>query len=109
MSSVEDGTGNRFASTVEYSTSSDQVQDEDHRVDDFPHGRVAPAPEPDSGEKGKKKGKPERVDRPMDSRVVADARGTRMSEEGHPAVPEAEKKPTSPATYACLEPRSSPR
>ena len=93
MSSVEDGIGNRFASTVEFSTSSDWVHDVDHRVADFPHGRVAPAPRPEAGEKGKKGGKPERVDRPMDSLVVADAQGTRMSEEGHPAVPKPEKKP----------------
>jgi len=94
MSSVDDGTGNRFASTVEYSTSVDHVYGEDHEVAEFPRGRVAPAPRPDDGEKGKKKkGKPERVDRPMDSQVLADAQGTRMAEEGHPAVPKPEKKP----------------
>ncbi len=45
-------------------------------------------------EKGKKKGKPERVERPMDSQVVADLQGTRMAEEGHPAVPKPERKPS---------------
>jgi len=90
MASVNDLTSDRFASTTEYSTSGNQVYGEDRRVDEFPRGRVAPAPRPDD-EKGKK-GKPERVDRPMDSQVVADAQGTRMAEEGHPAVPKPERK-----------------
>ena len=90
MASVNDPTGDRFASTVEYSTSGDQISRADHEVTEFPRGRVAPPPAED--EKGKK-GKPERVDRPMDSQVVADLQGTRMAEAGHPAVIKPERKP----------------
>ncbi len=93
MSSVDDGTGNRFASTIEYSTSADRIHDEDHRVNEFPRGKVGPAPPPEGGENGKKKGKPERVDRPMDSQVLADAQGTRLAEDGNPAFRKPEKKP----------------
>ena len=74
---------------LEFSTSTDQVFRDDRDVTSFPHGRVESPPPPD-GKDGEKKPKP--VDRPMDSEVVADARGTRLSEQGHPAFPKPEKK-----------------
>ena len=80
-----------FASTTIFSTASDRAVDEDHEINEFPHGRVAPAPRP---EKPKKKKKRDVVDRPVDSQVVADPQGTRLAERGHPAFPKPEKKPS---------------
>ena len=93
MASVDDFTGGRFASRTVLSTATDQIHDEDHQVSEFPQGRVAsPAGPPD--EKSKKKSKPDPVDRPVDSQVLADPQGTRLAERGHPAFPKAEKKPS---------------
>ena len=94
MSNAHDPGDDRFASTVEYSTSGEHVRDDDHRVDDFPHGRVGPPPEPEEEKKKKKKGEHHPVERPMDSLVVADPQGTRMAEEGHPAVDQPRPKPS---------------
>ncbi len=74
---------------IEYSTSTDHVFREDRDPAEFPRGRVAP-PEQDAGKDAKDR-RP--VDRPMDSKVLADASGTRLAERGHPAFPKAEKKP----------------
>jgi hypothetical protein len=79
-----------FSSPFEYSTSTDQVYGEDHKVSDFPRGKVDP-PEPPKGDE-KKKEKTEPVIQPLDSQVLTDARGTRMAEQGHPAFPKKEKK-----------------
>ncbi len=93
MASVDDVSGDPTASTTVYSTSSDHVYGEDHRASEFPRGRVAPAPRPPEEEKSKKKGKREAVDRPVDSQVLADLQGTRLAEQGNPAVRQPEQKP----------------
>lgn len=92
MSSANEAGDDQFAAAnVEYSTAGDRVRDADRRVDDFPHGRVAPPPGAED-EKQQKKGEHRPAARPMDSQVVADAQGTRMAEEGHPAVIRPEPK-----------------
>ena len=94
MASEHDPGDDRFASTIQFSTSGEHVRDEDRQVDDFPHGRVAPPPVPEEEKKKKKKDKKrKRVERPLDSQVVADAQGTRMAEEGHAARPTPEPEP----------------
>ena len=73
---------------TEYTTATEPAS---HRVSDprdiprDPTPSPALHPEPD----GKR---PKSVDRPMDSEVLVDQRGTRFSEPGHPAFPKAEKK-----------------
>ena len=91
MAVGDDFVNGPFASTTIFSTASDQVVDEDHEISEFPHGSVAPAPCP---EKSKKDKKPDVVDRPVDSQVLADPQGTRLAERGHPAFPKPEKKPS---------------
>lgn len=94
MASVDEA-NDPFATRTEFSTASDHIHDEDHRASEFPRGRVAPAPDPEADKDKKKRGKPPQpVDRPVDSQVVADASGTRMAEQGHPAFPQPEKKPS---------------
>ena len=82
---------NGFPGTIEYSTSTDHVFREDRDPSEFPGGRVAPPEQAGDDKKDRKDRGP--VDRPMDSQVLADPRGTRLAEQGHPAFPEAEKKP----------------
>ena len=94
MASVDDGTGNAFASTIRYTTAADRVAGEGHRPDEFPRGRVDPPPDPDAElvrEGGRKHGKGSDP-RPIDTQVVADAQGTRMAEAGHPVAARPERK-----------------
>ncbi len=78
-----------FPGTIEYSTSTEHVFREDRDPSEFPRGPVTP---PETAEGDHSSGqKP--VDRPMDSQVLADPRGTRLAEQGHPAFPKPEKKP----------------
>jgi membrane fusion protein (multidrug efflux system) len=77
-----------FSTPFEYSTSTDQIYGEDHEVSEFPRGSVEPPERPDE----KENKKPEPVRSPIDSQVLADARGTRLSEQGNPAVPQKPKK-----------------
>jgi membrane fusion protein (multidrug efflux system) len=79
-----------FSSPFEYSTSTDHVYGENHKVSEFSRGKVDPPEQPNDNEK--KKNKPEPVMQPLDSQVLTDARGTRMAEQGHPAFPKKEKK-----------------
>ena len=78
-----------YPAWTEFSTSTDRVFREARDVNEFPRGHVAPPDQP--GGEDKQRSRP--VDRPMDSEVLADPRGTRLSEQGHPAFPKPEKKP----------------
>src|SRR6185312_9939864 len=79
-----------FPGPIEYSTT-DHVFRDDRDVSEFPRGWVDPPETPGGGNRSGKE--PESVARPMDSEVMADPRGTRLSEQGHPAFPKAETKP----------------
>jgi membrane fusion protein, multidrug efflux system len=74
----------------EYSTSTDRVFSEDVDARAVPRGPISP-PDRSPDDRKKDKEKPEPVDRPMDSEVMADPRGTRLSERAHPAFPGPEK------------------
>ena len=93
MASADEKAGGPFASTSVYSTTSDHIYAEAHQPGEYPHGRVDPAPAP-ADEKSKKHPRHDHVDRPVDSQVMADPRGTRLAEEGNPAVREPAKKPS---------------
>jgi membrane fusion protein, multidrug efflux system len=72
---------------IEYSTSTDQAFGEDRDVDDVSRGRSGYPPSPREGDK--ERTKPDV--RPMDSEVMAEPRGTRLFEHGHPVFPKREK------------------
>jgi membrane fusion protein (multidrug efflux system) len=88
MSSMNANWTDEFPTSLEYSTSTDNVFVENHQATDFPRGPVDP---PEYLQNEAKKPAP--VSRPMDSQVLADARGTRLADQGHPAFPKPAKKP----------------
>ena len=73
----------------DYSISTGHVADGRQQIDPPPLGDVKP---PEKAEGEGKKGEEPKVEQPVDSQLVADARGTRMAEQGHPAFPKPEKK-----------------
>jgi membrane fusion protein (multidrug efflux system) len=77
-----------FPGLMGYSTSTDHVSDHDLDPQDVPRGRISP---PEGTSKPDKE-RPEPVRQPVDSEVMADSRGIRLSEQGHPAFPKPEKK-----------------
>jgi membrane fusion protein (multidrug efflux system) len=75
-----------------YSTTTDQVFPEDVSHVGAPQSPVSfPGQFQDDGSQNGHK-KPEPVRKPIDSEVMADPQGARLSEQGHPAFPEQEKK-----------------
>jgi membrane fusion protein, multidrug efflux system len=90
MSSLNASSSDGSPAWIEYSTSTDHVFGEDHKVSEFPQGKVDPHEQPSGDEQ---KDRPESVAWPMDSQVLTDARGTRLAEQGHPAFPVPNQKP----------------
>jgi len=81
-----------FPGLTEFTTSTDPIFDRSPDLRSIPRGPVIP---PDSSpgddpEKGKKKA--DLVERPVDSEIDFDPRGTRFAEQGHPAFPKVVRK-----------------
>jgi membrane fusion protein, multidrug efflux system len=81
-----------FPGLTEYTTSTDHLFDEDADARPIPRGPVIPPDSARGNDQDKGKKKAEIVERPMDSEIVVDPRGTRFAEQGHPAFPRPEKK-----------------
>ncbi len=83
-----------FPALFESSISTDPVFADHRDAAEFLQGHVTPPePGPSDPKPNGKDGRPEPVDRPMDSQVLADPRGTWLAERGHPAFPQPEKTP----------------
>src|SRR5260221_14601341 len=93
MATISGPAAGGHPAAAEYSISTDHISDDIPEMADFPRGEVAPPTSADYPE-GSKKGKSEPVDRPMDSQFLTDPRGTRLAEQGHPAFPRAERRPS---------------
>jgi membrane fusion protein (multidrug efflux system) len=82
----------RFPGLTEYTTTTDHAFDEGVDARTVPRGPISPPDRSPGNDEKQDKKKPESVERPMDTEVMADPRGTRLSEQGHPAVSMPEKK-----------------
>jgi membrane fusion protein, multidrug efflux system len=91
MPSTSPPGANGFPGLSEYSTSTDDTFNEDVDARSVPQGSIS-SPDRTSDDATRKVKNKKPVERPLDSEVMADLRGTRFSEQGDPAFPRPEKK-----------------